>query len=42
LNNATVLRVNVNVMNGGYRWDIVIYEGERVVIEKPLWVDTER
>jgi hypothetical protein len=43
LDDATVLTSAVDVMNGGYKLDIVIYEKKGVtVIERPLWIDTER
>jgi hypothetical protein len=42
LNDATVLRAAVDIMNGGYKLDIIISERNEVVIERPLWVDAER
>jgi hypothetical protein len=42
LDNETVLITAVNVMNGGYRWDVFISEGVKDNVEKPLWVDAER
>jgi hypothetical protein len=42
LDDATVLSVGVDAVNGDYRWDIVIAEGEGDNIERPLWTDTER
>jgi hypothetical protein len=42
LNDTTILVTTVNIMNGGYRWDIFISErmGDNTI--RPLWVNTER
>jgi hypothetical protein len=42
LDDATVLNITIKVMNGGYRWDIFISEGNNNYFDKPLWIDTER
>jgi hypothetical protein len=42
LNDATVLTITVNVMRGGYKWNIFITEGERDSIERPLWINAKR
>jgi hypothetical protein len=43
LDDTAVLTARVDVMNGGYKGDIVIYERKGVtVIERPLWIDAER
>jgi hypothetical protein len=42
LNNTSVLMTTVNVMNGGYTWDIFISEEERYAIQRPLWVNAAR
>jgi hypothetical protein len=42
LDDATMLATTVNVMNGGYRWDIFISEGIRNNIKGPFWIDVER
>jgi hypothetical protein len=41
LYDATMLTTTVKAMNGDYRWDIFISEGENG-IEKPLWINVER
>jgi hypothetical protein len=42
LGDTTVLMTKVDVMNGGYKWDISISEGTKDNIEKPLWLDGEK
>jgi hypothetical protein len=42
LDDETVLKTTVKVMNGGYKWDVLISEGEEDGIEIPLWIDAER
>jgi hypothetical protein len=42
LNDVTTLTTTVNVMNGGYRWDVFISEGIKNNVERPLWIDVER
>jgi hypothetical protein len=42
LNNTTILVTTVNVMNGGYKWDVFIFEGKGNDVERPLWIDAER
>jgi hypothetical protein len=39
---ATVLATTVNIMNGGYRWDVFISEGKEDNVERLLWIDAER
>jgi hypothetical protein len=42
LDDTTALTVRVDIRNGGYRWDITIYERTDAIIKRPLWIDTER
>jgi hypothetical protein len=42
LDDGAVLETTSKVMNGGYRWDIFISEGDIVNVRKPLWIDVER
>jgi hypothetical protein len=42
LNDTTMLATKVDVMNGGYRWDVFVFEGKGDNAERPLWIDTER
>jgi hypothetical protein len=42
LHDTTVLMTEAKVMNGGYRWDIIISEGTKNDVERPLWIDVER
>jgi hypothetical protein len=42
LDDATVLKTTVSVMNGGYKWDVFISEGIKDNVERPLWIDEER
>jgi hypothetical protein len=41
LNDATV-RTKIKTMNGGYRWDIFIYEEVGYNDKRPLWIDTTK
>jgi hypothetical protein len=42
LDDTTILTTTVEKMSGGYRWDILISEGMRDNIVRPLWFDVER
>jgi hypothetical protein len=42
LNDATMLKTKVKAMNGGYKWDIFISEGDRCGVGRPLWIDTTK
>jgi hypothetical protein len=42
LNDATVLKTEIKVINGGYRWDIFISEEREYIIKRPFWIDTTR
>jgi hypothetical protein len=42
LSDATALATSVEVMNGGYRWDIFISEGIKNNVKRLLWIDVER
>jgi hypothetical protein len=42
LDDTTVLMITVKTMNGGHRWDILISEGMRDHIGRPLLIDVKR
>jgi hypothetical protein len=42
LDDASILKTRVNVMNEGYRCDIFISEGTEDDIERPFWIDAKR
>jgi hypothetical protein len=42
LNDTITLVTAVDVMYGGYRWDVLIIKGKGDDFKRPLWIDAER
>jgi hypothetical protein len=42
LNDTTMLKITVDVVNGGYKWNILVSKGKGDDFKRPLWIDAER